>query len=282
VGKDVLKEEETQENPTLFVRINSSGTTLTGDDLIYSIYKATFPQSKDLVENVDMDFITPTQTISLVSRLAWFELNDNKYPRKMNVRDFQRNIKTEEFKNKLLELIEIGTNNNDSEIYKLFKHAINILNCKNNSLFKGEIPPVLIKQFIKNSQDLFLFFVCWLRKYNRLQGEITESEQLQIVAKLFSFSWFSFGNVPKLWNEINNRCFLNLNETLNQYFWWNGVDGIHFLLPPDLLKKYYCSEIVRNLFLEEKSENHQHMGIMESRCWGRNKGLLCSNKITRV
>jgi len=151
---DVLKEEETQENPTLFVRINSSGTLLTGDDLIYSIYKATFPKSKDLVENAGMGFVAPTQTISLVSRLAWYELNDNKYPRKMNVRDFQRNIKSEDFKNKLLELI--GTDA-DSEIDKLFAQAIEILRCKDNSLFEGKIPPVLIKQFIRKTSELFFF-----------------------------------------------------------------------------------------------------------------------------
>lgn len=38
--------ENESDNPTLFVRINSAGTTLTGDDLIYSIYKASFPDAK--------------------------------------------------------------------------------------------------------------------------------------------------------------------------------------------------------------------------------------------
>lgn len=250
VADEVLKEENIQENPTLFVRINSGGTQLTGDDLIYSIYKATFPESKDLVENIGMGFIAPTQTISLVSRLVWSELNEYKYPRKMNVRDFQRNIKDENFRNKFIELI---CKDDDNGIGLLFENAINILNCKNNSLLKGEIPPVLIKQFVKSSQDLFLFLLCWVRKHGYSKDENT---QFQIVAKLLSFAWFSFGNAPKLWEEIDEKDFWE--KSLNQYLWWNGTDGLHFLLPPDILKNYYKQNVVEKLFLEHESENHQH------------------------
>ena len=250
VVDDVLKEEETQDNPTLFVRINSSGTTLTGNDLIYSIYKATFPESKDLVENAGMGFVAPTQTISLVSRLAWFELNEHKYPREMNVRDFQRNIKDESFRNKLLEIIG---NKYDSKIEHLFEQAIKIIKCEDNLLFEGKIPPIMIKQYIKNSQELFLFFVCWLHIHGIPEGD---ELKLKIAAKLFSFAWFSFSNVPKLWEEIEDADFWA--KPLNEYMGCNGTDGIHFLLPPDLLKRYYEQESIKNLFLQHESENHQY------------------------
>lgn len=250
VTDEVLKEEEIQENPTLFIRINSSGTQLTGDDLIYSIYKATFPKSKDLVENIGMGFIAPTQTISLVSRLVWSELNEYKYPRKMNVLDFQRNIKNENFKNKLIELICRDDNNG---IASLFEKAIKVLRCKDNYLLKGEIPPILIKQFVRSSQDLFLFLLCWLRKYGCPTNENT---LLQIVAKLLSFAWFSFGNAPKLWEEIDEKDFWR--KPINQYLWWDGTDGIHFLLPPNILRNYYKQDVVESLFLEHESGNHQY------------------------
>jgi len=84
---------------------------------------------------------------------------------------------------------------------------------------------------------------------------IDEKTELQIVAKLLSFAWFDFGNVPKLWEDIGNKDFWN--KPLNQYMWWEGENGIHFLLPPDILRKYYTQEIVEKLFLEEKSENHE-------------------------
>jgi len=45
---------------------------------------------------------------------------------------------------------------------KLFQQAIEILSCKDNDLFDGLVPPVVIKQLIKRNQDLFLFLVYWL------------------------------------------------------------------------------------------------------------------------
>jgi uncharacterized protein with ParB-like and HNH nuclease domain len=147
----VLNEENDSENPTLFVRINSAGTTLTGDDLIYSIYKATFPDAKNLIENIGMNFIAPTQVLSLVSRLVTSKLESNNFVKKLNVRDFQSKIKNEDFKEELKTLIQT------KEIENLFEQAIEILSCKHNTLFTGEIPPIIIKQFIKKNKIYFYF-----------------------------------------------------------------------------------------------------------------------------
>lgn len=236
----VLNEENESENPTLFVRINSSGTTLTGDDLIYSIYKATFPDAEYLIENIGMNFITPTQVLSLVSRLVASNLDNDGYVKKMYVKDFQRKIKNDEFRDSLNTLIQT------KEIEILFEQAINILSCKDNSLFKGEIPPIIIKSFIKKNQDLFLFFINWLH-INKIQ--IDEQVQLKMVSKLLLFAWFNFGNIPRLWKEkIKSIDFWN--EPLNELLWWDGEDGIHFLIKPELIKEYYAQDQVEKLFIE--------------------------------
>lgn len=240
----VLREENESENPTLFVRINSAGTTLTGDDLIYSIYKAEFPDAEKIVENIGMNFIAPTQVLSMVSRLVASDFDDNIYVKKLNVRDFQRKIKNEEFKDRLNKLIQTKV------IEKMFEQAINILSCKSNDLLKGEIPPIIIKQLIKSRQDLFLFFVYWLH-LNKV--EIDKKTQLKMVAKLLSFAWFDFSNIQRLWNEkIQNKNFWN--EPLNELIWWDGEDGIHFLIKPNLLKKYYEQSQIEIIF----KENNEH------------------------
>lgn len=241
IEDSVLNEENESENPTLFVRINSSGTTLTGDDLIYSIYKATFPDTKNLIEAIGMNFIAPAQVLSLVSRMVASDLEDSKkYVKKMNIKDFQRKMKNEDFKGKLKTLIQT------QKIEKLFEQALKILSCKENPLFEGEIPPVIIKQFIKNHQDLFLFFVYWLH-FHPTTTELTNEITLKMVAKLLSFAWFEFKNIPRLWNEkISNENFWN--EPINDLIWWAGQgaddDGIHFPIKPELLKKYYQQESV--------------------------------------
>ncbi|MFV5702588.1 DUF262 domain-containing protein [Flavobacterium sp. XS2P12] len=235
----VLQEENETENPTLFVRINSSGTTLTGDDLIYSIYKAIFPEAKILMENIGLNFIAPTQVLSLASRIVISDLENNNYVKKINVRDFQRRIKNNDFKEGLK--IQIET----QQLEKLFKQAIDILSCKDNTLFEGEVPPVIIKQFIKKNQELFLFFVYWLH-INTI--ELTNQIKLKMVGKLMSFAWFDFENIPRLWNEkINNNNFWE--EPLNELIWWDNIHGIHFLIKPDLLREYYLQPQIENMFI---------------------------------
>ncbi|MGB4414635.1 MAG: DUF262 domain-containing protein [Paludibacter sp.] len=239
----VLNEENDTENPVLFVRINSAGTTLTGDDLIYSIYKSLFPEAKNLIENIGLNFISPTQVLSLVSRIIASDMESKRFVKKMNVRDFQRRIKNEEFKSRLKTLIETG------EIEKLFAQAIEILSCKHNSLFDGEIPPVIIKQLIrKNQGELFLFFVYWLHTN---QMELTERIQLKMVAKLLVFSWFEFTNFQRLWKRIENVDFWE--EPLNRLIWTDDVGGIQFLIAPELLRAYYAQPIIEQMFLESNN-----------------------------
>lgn len=246
----VLQEENETENPTLFVRINSSGTTLNGDDLIYSIYKAIFPEAKTLMENIGLDFITPTQVLSLASRIVASDLSENIFVKKINVRDFQRRIKNEEFKEGLKNQIQT------QQLKELFAHAIAILSCEDNSLFEGKIPPVIIKQFIKRNQDLFLFLVYWLH-INKI--ELTDQIKLKMVGKLFSFSWFDFEGIPRLWNEkISNKNFWE--EPLNELIWWDDKFGIHFLIKPDLLREYYLQPKVENRFIIEDKDR---WGLLE-------------------
>ncbi len=237
----VLKEENEAENPILFVRINSSGTTLSGDDLIYSIYKAIFPEARNLIENIGLNFIPPTQVLSFVLRIIAADLNNNSYPRKMNVRDFQNRIKNDEFKENLKLKIE------NQYFEKLFEEAISILSCEENILLEGKIPPVIIKQIIKKNQDIFLFFVYWLH-LNR--EHITDQIKLRMAAKVLTFAWFGFDNVPRLWNEkISNADFWD--EPLNDLIWWNNADGIHFLITPNLLREYYSQSIIEQMFIEK-------------------------------
>ena len=73
-----INNSDSQQDPTLFVRVNSSGTTLGGDDLIYSIYKSLYPSSKRLIESIGSSFAPEKLIISLASRLSYTSVNDFK------------------------------------------------------------------------------------------------------------------------------------------------------------------------------------------------------------
>ncbi|MDR0899964.1 MAG: DUF262 domain-containing protein [Lactobacillaceae bacterium] len=75
LSNDVLNDDQGEtdkesESPILFVRMNTAGTRLSNDDLIYSLYKSIFPDSQSLVEEAGLGFLTAPQVMSLVARLA--------------------------------------------------------------------------------------------------------------------------------------------------------------------------------------------------------------------
>ena len=252
IDNTVLDEENEAENPTLFVRINSGGTTLSGDDLIFSIYKSAFPESKDIIEKIGMDFIAPTVVLSFITRLVSSDLKEDKgFTKKLNVREFQQRLKNDPFKDCLQNLI-VG-----ELLTSAFKKAIDILSGAKNSLFEGEVPPVLVKQFIKRNQDLFLFFVYWLYVH-QTEIKIDENLQLKMIGKLYSCAWFGFKNVTELWNEeINNRTFWT--ESINKLMICN--DGCAVLVDPALLRMYYSQETIFKSF---KSNDANRWGLIQS------------------
>lgn len=114
VKAKVLKEDDDtlqndNQDPTLFIRLNSAGTQISGEELIYSIYKATFPKSKDLVEEIGTSFIAPSKVINLFSRLAFCEVkNYANYVPAFNINSFRKELKNNEYHKKLDEFIGKG------------------------------------------------------------------------------------------------------------------------------------------------------------------------------
>lgn len=238
VSEKVLQEENQEENPTLFQRINSSGTNLSGDDLIYSIYKTIFPGTKDIVENIGLNFIPPTQVISLITRIAISETENDRFVKKLNIREFQNKIKDQSFRDKLDGFI------GGEEIKTAIDNALDILSCNNIDEFKSEVPPIVIKSLIKRNQDLFLTLVYWLY---RNKGVLTEELKFKIAGKIYLFHIFNFTNIKALWEaEIQNNDFWI--EPVNQYICWRDEDGINFITPPHLLENFYKIPKVLNRF----------------------------------
>ncbi len=251
VSEEVIQQENQEENPTLFQRINSSGTTLSGDDLIYSIYKTIFPGTKGMVEDIGLSFIPPTQVISLITRIAVSDTENDRFVKKLNIRDFQNKIKDKNFRDKLEGFVK------GNEIKRAIDTAIDILSCSNNDQFKNEVPPVVIKSFIKHNEDLFLTLVYWLYKNNT---ELTSEIKFKIAGKIYLFYLFNFSNIKALWEEeILNKDFWI--ESINKYIWWGDVDGINFITPPHLLESFYKNPEVLNRF---KTQAPDRWGLLES------------------
>jgi len=234
VKKEILKaeDEQTGEDPTLFVRLNSSGTRIAGEELIYSIYKASFPEAKQLVENIGASFIAPSQVISLVSRLALSEINEDSYPYPLNVNDFRKRIQDDKFKSKLHELI--GGNAKD-----IFSKAFNLLVSEN----EFEIPIVLVKNIVKSSPELFLMLLQWIKQNTK---EIPADEKRKVLATITALSWFGRDNtkyVREVWKDILGNQFWSKEVLSIPYL--NKKDFIMYpLIQPSVLREYLILNVV--------------------------------------
>lgn len=170
--------DDAVKNPTLFVRLNSAGTNLEGEELIYSIYKAVCPQTKDLVENIGNNLIAPSRIIVTATRLI-LAIKYGKYAGSINLIQFQKHIADTEFLLLLKELT--GTCEDDSILHNLIYKAIDILK------FDGSIPDVIIKKFIRDAPNGLLLLLHWLY-YNKKSLSLVEKRK--ICSRLYRLYWF--------------------------------------------------------------------------------------------
>ena len=235
VKSNVLEadEDDIGDDATLFVRFNSGGTRIGGEELIYSIYKSSFPDTKNLVESIGINFMTPSLVISLVARLAWAEVQDV-YPYPFSVNEFRKRIKIDKFRNKLKEYIGDETK---SEAKTIFDQSLKILGSK-----AFNIPPVLVKNIVKGSPDLFLMLLRWVR----LNPNIASPYQCKrIIATITALAWWGKNNkryVRESWDLLSKKDFWSF-EHISKPFYEKKDFLIHPFISPCLLRKYLMAEV---------------------------------------
>jgi hypothetical protein len=249
--REVLESEDEQagEDPTLFVRLNTKGTPLSGEELIYSMYKAAFPNAKNLVERIGAGFIAPSVVVSLFSRLALSELNNNKYPAPLNVNDFRKHIKKSSFRQKLDKFI----GSEESSLAKdLFQKAMEILQLKDNI----DIPPVLIKVLLKNSRELLLMILQWLNLHKLIT--LSNDERRKIFAVFTALSWFGRDNtryVQEIWDELKAENVWN-KRTLRKHFYHNNENIMYPLVQPSTLREFLIEQVIQKKITWDKLYTH--------------------------
>lgn len=237
VLKDMDEENISEENvddPTLFIRLNSAGTRIGGEELMYSIYKAAFPSAKDLVENIGASFIAPSKLINLISRLIVCELDEYKFfPRDFNINSFRKKIKEDEFKKKMAEYISDAEN---CEARKILNCAIKIL-----SQAEDGFSPILIKQFLTSNTELLLVLLIYIKKNDFHIKELSKD-----IAKGISSIYIYI-----LWFNTNKKVSTELFNLMSKRNSWNYVvepliemDLLIPLVEPELLRKNLVNIVV--------------------------------------
>lgn len=210
----IYAESSQEQDPTLFVRLNAGGTRITGDELLYSIYKAAFPSFKDLVEKIGRSFIAPSKLITLVSRLIQCETKGyTTFPVELKIKPFRDLISNNHFKQQIPSYV--GDLNN-SEAKKLIDTAVLILNQDNQI----EIPAILIKQFINQSHELFLVLLIFIKKHKLHLAEISLHDVKDISSTYVYLLWFGRDK-----RKIASALFasLKMSDNSGEYVQWSNA-----------------------------------------------------------
>lgn len=219
------------DDPTLFVRINSEGTRLEGEELIYSIYKSTCPETKSLVESLSQNIISPAKTIVLASKLVYAKVNNGNYVKNIGVRQFQNFINNPDFKEQLLKNY-IGGEKEDGRIKKLYDIAVEILQ------MNGKIPNVVVRQVIATKTEMFLLLLRYLDEYLVKDLSLDSALKTAICSQIYRTAWF--GDVSTYVNE-------KWSSVTSDDFWYKQVNDGRFiqypLIEPELLMKFFEKKI---------------------------------------
>lgn len=227
------KSDTSPDESTLFVRLNSQGTKIEGEELMYSMFKAVCPEVKELVDCLGMNIIPPSRVITLTSRLI---LSSENFVSGLSLAQFRKYVQDESFINKIRELIGDEIN---SPIKHKIEGAIWILKYSN-------VPDVVVKKYIRESPNGFMLLLHWLLENDGVQ--IDEIKRKEICSRLYRNHWF--GNdfdfyVRENWNNVSEPDFWS-----DKYFVNNDWIRQYPLISPELLLN----------FLEQRaqspSENH--------------------------
>ena len=237
---------------TLFVRINTLGTPLNGEELIYSIFKTAFPEGKEIVESSGADFIAPSRIITLISRISLTEISttneDFRFHNQLNLKQFKNTIKVinGDFYNKMKEFAE-----DKESLKRLFNNA--------KSLLVGEKDyqlsyPLAIE--IARNQDVFFILLYWLYKSKINVEDIINDELLhkKILAAITTLNWFA----------------IDMNKFLTELASMEG-DKIEFWNPKLFKKKEAETKCLINLpipsYVRGKLENKISQDSQEEKSW---------------
>ena len=237
VDTQVLKEDDSQDDnaqePTLFVRLNSAGTRISGEELNYSIYKAYFPESKQLVENIGRSFIAPSKLVSIYSRICLSELNNDSFPAEIKVKDFQKQLKNEAFKTSLIKLIQSEVlSQNDSLVEK----AIRLLTKEGDS----SLPPIVLKQLISNSIDLFTLLLCYLKKNHDQLNDKVASNYVAMV-------WFTPDLKKLVREQLWTRVIVQKSrwDTVMKELLETKNENAFALLEPNAVRNFLLENVIK-------------------------------------
>ena len=228
---------------TLFIRVNTAGTELKGEELIYSLLKSAYPAAQELVEQLRFGMIPAPRLVLLTTRLVLASLPDHSVqpPSSPNVSDFRKLLKATDFKELMQDFIQ-----NPCEGQRIFKTAKILLEDETHGL-----PSVLSCGIARSQPDVMLLLLRWIQRMykSNLDPSVMPVEDRQrLIGMVTAFSWFSKDPgqcVRLLWEALQScpdrdltRFFCRANFQLTLQLGPNDSLRMLPLVSPDVLAHF--------------------------------------------
>lgn len=216
-------DDNVDEIENLFVRLNSGGTPLSGEELNYSILKAHLDlKTQELIESSCGNFIKPSRFISIAYRLFQHSRNDTNKQDAISLRvkpkQFQKDIKSnhdkfEEFLNQILK-----DENYDGNT--LLTYIVNLLKYEKNKNKEGL--PFLIIQKISESAPEVMFILMY--RVFVAKDEIHKDRTLwtKVIGITTLFLWFGKGEKSRDHKKLLTNIW-PLSKSTSNHFWSNSL-----------------------------------------------------------
>lgn len=253
-----------QQSPveTLFTRVNSAGTPLGGEELMYSLIKSSWIDAPAAIAHLTHKLATPARTALLASRLvrarhqrAQHENNSDENAHKLrliatpSVDDFRRLMNGQNKDH--LEFARDLKNFVSQDGLKVFEVAHRFL-----TEDKYGLPPVLASELAQKSPDVFFLFLCWLDRqmFNGVKSRsdianLTNSPQAKrrVLGFLTALAWFAKADskphaVDAIWHDLQTLDADKLPDFFNRQRFRKtmaiddrGRQHMIPVIPPDIL-----------------------------------------------
>ncbi len=211
------KESRKSAVETLFVRVNSAGTDLGGEELIYSLLKSAWPQAPDEIKKLQPNkrqVISPARMVTFLARLcdAWENGSlSEKMPGTPSVRDFRKTMRSDVKRKELLAFV-----NKVEPVIKDLLELVLYARPREPNGHDHRLPPTLAAQLFSGERglDILLILSVWLMRLHKGQDgktrltDISLDKRQRTLGFVVAVNWFA---------EDAGLCFRRLWPTLRKY-----------------------------------------------------------------
>lgn len=221
---------------TLFIRVNSAGTPLGGEELMYSLIKSSWKDAPKAITPLAHKLATPARTALLASRLV--RARHQRAQRTQTPGESTAKLRliptpaVQDFRRLMLGLNnEHRTFAEDLKIY-VIEQGLQVFEVAYSFLTQGEygLSPVLASELAQKSPDIFFLFLCWLDRlmfdshgmwYEKGDIKISENSKRRVLGFLTALSWFAKADskpraVDAIWHDLQTIDVEKLQDFFNR------------------------------------------------------------------